>query len=62
MVDRTANVRGDRLREVDEKYEMLNGATRDRLREITSRIQALLGKLDAADDVLMDHGRPNERG
>jgi hypothetical protein len=46
MPDDLPNAHDDTLREVAEKYEMLNAATRDRLREISQKLQALSGELD----------------
>ena len=53
MPDELPNAHDEALRDVTEKYEMLNAATRDRLREISQRLQALSGELDVvaeADD------------
>ena len=49
----------DGLREVTVKYDLLNAATRERLREIAKRIQARIDELDRAVLDADDTSRPN---
>ena len=47
MVDQPYDRHGESLREITHKYEMLNDATRERIREISERLGALSGEEDA---------------
>ena len=59
MPDDLPNAHDEALRDVAEKYEMLNAATRDRLREISQRLQALSGELDVVAEEADDESRPD---
>ena len=48
MADELRHAAEDGLREVTVKYDLLNAATRERLREIAGRIQARIDELDRA--------------